>query len=381
MNRDDIQEHAFKTVLAQYKLSFSATPEGHAYDAAHARQDIINRERERAALDAYGAQAPVRGFLTGANPLARALDKLHNRNDAYIARRHEGGGNAYNPFGGYLTPSEVGSDTSAPKLGFSVSPEGHALDAARARNVMADRVAREEIEQQLDRDRPHAGRTLSDRESALRYLELMNRGQSYDARQHEAGRNAYNPFGGAWTPSETAHHFGPIGGDQRKTASSALDQLLGTARSVRKHPGDTLKGLAKDHPYAALAAKGLAVVGGGVGLKKTYDHVTKRDEPEEEYKAANFLENTVRSMRGAGTAFSGARAAAKGMAENATLGERAGEAWKHFSGAGGGTNALKDLAARGGAVAGTAALAGGGLRMAGIGGQQQPPPNPYYPQR
>jgi len=199
---------------AAYKRAFSVTPSGHALDAAMARQSARDSLNEQMAADAYGDTHPILGVAQGSNPLRRGLRELSMRRDNYVAGKHEAGQNAYNPLGGLLTPSGMGryggQAAAAPaaemetKQAFSLTSAGHELDAARARNMIDSLRGREQAYRDYDATNPHAARDSREKELDARRLEMQARGLSYDARKHEAGRNAYNPLGGMLTPSRLA---------------------------------------------------------------------------------------------------------------------------------------------------------------------------------
>lgn len=188
------------------------------------------------------------------------------------------------------------------------------------------------------------------------------------------------PFGSSYVGYQRGGDGGMIRGALGGTIGGSLGWAGGATLGSAAGPmGAALGGL--------LGAHGGNLV--GTHLATRSDALARAKERAEAAKTAGFLSGGVRS----GHALSNAASSAWNVASNLNtagknlqvpIGQRWGDvasnSWRHFNEQGGG-KALGDLAMRGGAVAGTAALAGGALRATGVGGQQQPPPNPYYPQR
>lgn len=106
--------------LAEFKSkqAFAATPEGHKFDAETYKAQAEAAHKAGLAHKKYREEAGGRtGVATAADILlapglggkASYLSRLNNelmeRHMDYAAKKHEEGHNAYNPLGGYLTPS------------------------------------------------------------------------------------------------------------------------------------------------------------------------------------------------------------------------------------------------------------------------------------
>ncbi len=85
------------------KEAFAVTEEGHEYDAGanRALADALARIQDINAK--YRQKAKVRGLLS-MDPMLELGAELAKRRANYTAKKHEKGENAYNPFGGLLTP-------------------------------------------------------------------------------------------------------------------------------------------------------------------------------------------------------------------------------------------------------------------------------------
>jgi hypothetical protein len=108
---------ALKAVVAAEaeKVAFSVTPEGHKHDAERAEMHAgheadIHRHNQKHGVEAYRNDKgeKVRGSLGKA---LRGYGAGHHerrtmRHEEYVAKKHKAGKNAYNPFGGMLTPSK-----------------------------------------------------------------------------------------------------------------------------------------------------------------------------------------------------------------------------------------------------------------------------------
>ena len=207
-----------KTASYTLKRAFSVTPAGHAQDAADAANRMQATEDNHKAVDEYAKSHGALAFLQqGKNPLKRFIDKIDARRDNYTRTQHLSGRNAYNPLGGVMTPSGMGSDVvphgpnwgqhgpfvNEPKQAFfgSFTDAGHALDAQRSRNDVREYATRVRNQENYDDANPYASRTSQQRENSRRALEAYARGKADNIRKHEAGKNVYNPFGGMLTPS------------------------------------------------------------------------------------------------------------------------------------------------------------------------------------
>lgn len=96
------------------KLAFAITEKGHAYDAARAkiRQDAMEQLAALMAAhkglgvhDAEGKNPVELGGLLRFGPDGERPD-MAARHQAYVAKQHAAGSNAWNPFGGLFTPLE-----------------------------------------------------------------------------------------------------------------------------------------------------------------------------------------------------------------------------------------------------------------------------------
>lgn len=112
---------AAATPAAPAKVAFSLTEKGHALDAAQARLRERHAAEELALLQQHGvhkggdeAYKDLKSSLT--LPFIPTVPDL--RHAAYTAKQHESGSNAWNPLGGFLTPSQFeGPDAGAFGLG------------------------------------------------------------------------------------------------------------------------------------------------------------------------------------------------------------------------------------------------------------------------
>ncbi|NDC39769.1 MAG: hypothetical protein EBZ48_17340, partial [Proteobacteria bacterium] len=171
-----IQDAAINATLAHYKLAFSLSPAGHALDAARARNAIAEINDLEDANAAYSAKNPALGFIEY-NPLSRGYNEMRRRMLADTARKHEAGGNVYNPLGGILTPVERSGERSGEQkmafIGSALSLAGGAELARRAGAHFAPTVteAGHEWESQRARDKMRA---LMREENALRAYDAAN---------------------------------------------------------------------------------------------------------------------------------------------------------------------------------------------------------------
>lgn len=108
------------------KQAFSVTEKGHAFDAEKAKHKKEYHENRTESLQKHRAV----GYLdpdTHSNP-ARFRDvfrfnhegvdhRVNARHQAYVEKKHKAGKNAYNPFGGTLTPTEKEEGGSKGMLG------------------------------------------------------------------------------------------------------------------------------------------------------------------------------------------------------------------------------------------------------------------------
>lgn len=110
---------AYLTGSHDAKVAFAITDKGHAYDAARAkiRQDALEQEAALMAahkgLGVYNDEGknPVEigGLLRFGPSDVYGLEgrpDMAARHQAYVAKQHAAGSNAWNPFGGWLTPLE-----------------------------------------------------------------------------------------------------------------------------------------------------------------------------------------------------------------------------------------------------------------------------------
>lgn len=112
--------YAAKGVL---KTAFALTSEGHKLDARRYGAISKGNHELAEAEDAYAKEAPIKAYLT--RPAAGPLHRLAARHTDYAAKKHEGGKNAYNPFGGLGGKSrheqEKKSSAENPAVGFILS--------------------------------------------------------------------------------------------------------------------------------------------------------------------------------------------------------------------------------------------------------------------
>lgn len=136
------------------KKGFAVTERGHEFDAK-AYELLARQAAERAALHQEHGALPALGApgksvmdILRFGPALTAADAVTARPDfnarhyEYAAKKHRAGGNAWNPFGGMLTPSqheEGGTTGWSSQFGKSV-PKSPAKEAAIA-NHMANYVA------------------------------------------------------------------------------------------------------------------------------------------------------------------------------------------------------------------------------------------------
>lgn len=144
------------------KLSFAVTEEGHKFDAALNEMRVRHAAEQQALRDHFtggrfgltdearqhiadqGGYQPAGGIERMGRLLRFAPGRLHEndmgaRHDNYTAKKHQAGENAYNPFGGMLTPvdAEVGADRAGLGSYKSDAPEHKKLKKAAARFAKA----------------------------------------------------------------------------------------------------------------------------------------------------------------------------------------------------------------------------------------------------
>lgn len=89
------------------KLGFSLTPEGHAFDATYNRALQHANEQLLGGMAEYEDEAPIKAHILGLNTGVGGFPaRMTARHANYTAAKHEDKRNAYNPFGGMLTPTE-----------------------------------------------------------------------------------------------------------------------------------------------------------------------------------------------------------------------------------------------------------------------------------
>ena len=103
---------------SEEKVAFSITPEGHEFDADQAaiRGESAAKQMELSQRHhAMGSSKRVGDFM---NVLRFGPNTLRDpRHEAYVERKHREGKNAWNPFGGALTPSKYERDGSTLQYG------------------------------------------------------------------------------------------------------------------------------------------------------------------------------------------------------------------------------------------------------------------------
>lgn len=96
-------------VSAMEKVAFSVTEEGHKFDTEMAKARELAAAREWEIGQKYkgvgrrGKMGNIGRALRGFQPGAVSREPRH---EAYVARRHAKGENAWNPLGGVMTPSK-----------------------------------------------------------------------------------------------------------------------------------------------------------------------------------------------------------------------------------------------------------------------------------
>jgi len=94
------------------KKAFSLTDAGHKFDASTARARQASNEGHADAEREYSKDQPLLSAMGGG--IVRApMHMVGARHDNYVAKRHEKGENAYNPFGGLLTKTDQEKKGSA----------------------------------------------------------------------------------------------------------------------------------------------------------------------------------------------------------------------------------------------------------------------------
>jgi hypothetical protein len=111
-NKDRLGEHDNTPKGELNKKAFSVTPEGHKYDAELARLKAEYGARVLELGQRYGAvYSPDKGVGSMMKALRGFSDLGPDpRHEEYVAKAHEEGRNAWNPFGGGLTPSSYETD-------------------------------------------------------------------------------------------------------------------------------------------------------------------------------------------------------------------------------------------------------------------------------
>lgn len=125
------------------KTAFSVTNDGHKFDVADfgAQRDMYGARRE--ARSEYQDKRPMAALLStvgavqgypslGVSHLDRFMDAAGERHADYAAKQHGIGSNAWNPFGGVLTPTDREKKFDASK---EKSKEKSALDASSVANL------------------------------------------------------------------------------------------------------------------------------------------------------------------------------------------------------------------------------------------------------
>lgn len=108
------QGEAGKMAAANFKkMALSITDEGHKYDAAAARMAERQAaekwelaQKNNAAGSAHGSSPLLRSAIYGLTTAGGLKPGVDPRHMAYVAKKHEEGRNAWNPFGGLFTPSQ-----------------------------------------------------------------------------------------------------------------------------------------------------------------------------------------------------------------------------------------------------------------------------------
>ncbi len=122
LQRDRVKESHMQKTASQIadtvliKIGFSVTDEGHEYDADMAELlkkyhlDAARRKQEAGILGYYDEERNnpadiLKSIRYGlSNPFQGGHSTAAARRQAYIEKKHRAGENAYNPFGGKLTP-------------------------------------------------------------------------------------------------------------------------------------------------------------------------------------------------------------------------------------------------------------------------------------
>lgn len=224
----EIQQAAQYAVLAHYKLAFSPIQAG-----GQALKTLGGAVRQ-----GFGALRGEGGSLANAG-------KAFMGAGGGRAAANIGAGSAAALGTTYLAGRGLGAGlrSGQQKNGFAITPSGHALDAARARNAMQSRQEMQDIDKAYAEKNPIIG-AMSYNPISRAYDEARLRMLQDTARKHERGENAYNPLGGLLTPVEA----------MPKTAYAlpALAALKGAYLAKRLGPTITDAG----HEYeSALARK------------------------------------------------------------------------------------------------------------------------------
>jgi len=125
------------------KMAFSVTSEGHEFDAKRARLRAGHAAKQMALSQRAGAM----GSAEGRGSILKALRGFtpgtydDPRHQEYVARKHEAGGNAWNPFGGTLTPSSQEEGGSSWRYGKFKQPDDEAEAPAIAKAASLVRKA------------------------------------------------------------------------------------------------------------------------------------------------------------------------------------------------------------------------------------------------
>jgi hypothetical protein len=235
------------------KIAFSVTDAGHKLDAKWYGADSKSLHDQRKAGQEYRKKAPVRDTLA-LSPIKRFGQKMGERHMDYAAKKHEKGGNAYNPFGGILTKSR---HEEKEKKSFSLTETGHKYDAAKYKARSESGATRAGAQKQYAKEEPglaavHTGLHGLQVASAVAgkggnihaaskgshgkglFARMADRHNDYAAKKHEKGRNAYNPLGGLLTKSRNEEKGG-------KSKASAVDYILGKIAAV-ENGGESRQG-------------------------------------------------------------------------------------------------------------------------------------------
>jgi hypothetical protein len=266
---------AVKMGMEMAKEAFSVTEKGHKFDVSEAKM------KERQGAEEFAHAEKHKGFGKDSKFLDRMRFGLSNtalenepRHQAYVARKHSEGKNAYNPFGGALTPSkyEKGADPKhRGQYGSFLKGKGKEKTSAVFPMTSHYEVTLDEngkatglsdVVQQLAH-LPTGLKTV--RVSADEELEKTSAVKEKTAIGMPAMGNIaakVAPIAGKALHGLVGSRAGAVGG------GAALGAGLGAARGLIKNPGtDPATGQQRSRLWAG--AKG-AVVGGGLGAGAGY---------------------------------------------------------------------------------------------------------------